>query len=772
MAILAGLAFCSQAFAQTPDHYNKCGNDIHKLAEQYPGFWEAYLQFENNWKEQSQHLDLREMERAVSGKYTIPVVVHVLHIGGTENISRAQIVSQITALNTLFAMESPGLAALSLPPPNFPAFDSVVPYFNGGDTAYISGPGSQMLNRFEFRLATKDPLGNCTDGIVRVYTEKAEDAENSTMFKQLSGWDRSKYFNLWIVKNFPDPSLLGYAQFPFAFGGQFPLTSTDGVALIHTRMGTTGTASGQSGATPTHEAGHWLGLFHIWGDEECGSDGIDDTPIHFGENFSGPGCFPLPKTATCITDTNTTDSALNAQNLVLRYQVGEQWMNFMDYSDENCQWMFSEGQYRKMNVTMEMVAFRGSLSDPANVIATGTDDASQSSLCSAPPVADLWSTDGATNYIKFKLICAGQSLTMRDGTYNNSNPGNSATTRVWDFPGGSPGTSTTAAPVVTYANPGDYDVTITSTNAEGVSTKTRDNYVHVTSNTADESNYVYYEDFEYSTSLYEQGKWMVIDQGIDPANKWEQVTNTGYMSSKCMKMENGNNIIYEKDFLISASYDLTTISGEKLYFKYAGARLSAMPWAYNNDQLRVYVSTNCGENWSLRPIKIDGVTRSIISGDTLYTAGLFPSGFVPTDASQWNEGEVDLASFTSSTNFRVMFEWTSGGPYGNDFYIDQINITNSTSIGVEDELAETDYAIYPNPVNSTSQIYFKLSEDSKVTVDVVDITGRVIKEIFSGNMNAGDQFLELHNADFNAAGIYMVRLNVNGAVATKKVIIE
>lgn len=775
LTLTAGVVLITQAYSQTPQQVHKCGNDIHTLAQQYPDFMKAYHEFEATWEDYKQNVNLRDLERTASGKYIIPVVFHVLHLGGTENISASQCKSNITAMNLLFGMDAPNLSTIS----SFPAFDTLVPYFNGADTCYVSGPGSQLLNRFEFRLATIDPLGNCTDGINRVYTEKCEDAvtSNETRFKQISNWDRSKYFNIWSVSTIESNggnTTLGYAQFPFPNGGQLPLASTDGVALIHQRVGTTGTASGGNAATAVHEAGHWLGLRHIWGDEDCGSDGVDDTPIHFEPNYSGPGCFSLPKAATCYTDTNSTDTAINQMNLLMRYQIGEMWMNFMDYTDDNCMSMFSEEQYRKMNFTMETVSFRGTLSDAANVLATGTDDAAQASPCNAKPIADLWSRDGSNNFIIQKLVCAGGDLTYRDGTYNLSNPGSDPATRSWEFPGGTPATSTLSSPVVVYDTPGVYDATLTSTNADGSNTKTRDNYVIVSSNTADESNYVYYDDFEYSTSLYEQGKWININQGTDPANGWEQTTSVGYLSAKSMVMRNSNNILFEQDFLVSPSYDMTTMTGEKLYFKYSGARKTAQPFITQKDEFRVYVSTNCGETWTVRPIKIDGVSRSVISGDTLYPAGLVPDNFVPTAANQWNEGEVDLsiAPYNVASNLRVMFVWTSGGPYGNDFYIDQVNISNSTAIGIEDNTELTNYSVYPNPVTATSQIYFSLLSDSKVNVDVVDITGRVVQQIFSGDLPSGDQFFDINNADFGSAGIYMVRLTVNGVVATKKIIVE
>ena len=807
LAVAAGLFFCSSAFTQTVDSYNRCGNDIQKMAAQYPGFLEAYQAFESNWEDFKNNADFRWFEQTATGKYVIPVVVHVLHLGGTDNISATQVKSQITALNTFFAMENPGLEALNPSPPNsFPAFDTVVPYFNGVDSTYVIHgwnhqpyncrdtavvlPGHTdtthitvcdtviepdtlyMLNRFEFRLATKDPFGACTDGIVRLYTDKAENAQNETRFKQASNWDRAKYFNIWVIKDFPDPSLLGYAQFPFAFGNQFPLTSTDGIAIIHTAFGTTGTAAGHTGATPTHESGHWLGLFHIWGDADCGSDGIDDTPVHKAPNYSCP-C-TLPKTATCYVDTATTDSSLNAHNLVLRHQVGEQWMNYMDYTDDSGQWMFSEEQYRKMNVSMETIPFRGGVAEMSNLLATGTDDAAQATKCHAAPIADLWSRDGSNNFVIQKLICAGGDLTYKDGTFNLSNPGSVASTPAWSFPGGTPNTSTVASPVVVYNTPGIYDASLTSTNPDGVNTKNRTGYVVVSATTADEQNILYYDDFEYSTSLYEQGKWININQGVDPANGWEQTTSTGYLSSKSMVMRNDNNIIYEQDFLVSASYDMTVITNEKLYFKYAGARKTTNPNFIQKDQLQVYVSTNCGENWTVRPIKVDGVSRTVLSGDTLYSAGLFSTGFVPTAANQWKQAEVDLnvAPYNNASNLRVMFVWTSGGPNGNDFYIDQFNISNSTDIGIEENNFQADYSVYPNPVTATSQIYFKLNKDSRVKVDVLDIAGRVVKEIYSGELQSGEQFMSINNADFNSAGIYMVRLTVDGVVSTKKVIIE
>lgn len=766
----ASVLIASSLYAQQPIQ-GVCGNDIHQMGKDNPEFWKAYNTFEGNYKiyrDNLNNLDPRSFRSTASGKYIIPVVFHVLHKGGAENVSDATLNSQISILNTDFRMGNSGLSGLS----SHPAFDTLVPYFNGADTTYVmyGNDTIDMLNRFEFRLATLDPQGNCTDGIVRVYTEKTDYGDDPTKYKQTSYWDRDKYYNIWVVRDIVKTStqgtILGYAQFPFAFGGQFPLTSTDGVCMRYSAMGA---------GTCTHETGHWLGLFHIWGDATCGSDGIDDTPLHTGPNFSGAGCFPIPKTADCYSDTATTDSVLNALNFHRRDSIGEMWMNFMDYTDDNCLWMFSELQYQKMNVTMESISFRANLSDPANLLATGTDDAAQAQQCAALPIADFWSRDGTNNFIVKKMVCANGNLTFRNGTYNLSGPNSNSETVAWDFPGGTPSTSTTTTPNITYDTPGIYDVTLTATNAEGVNTKTRTGYVHVSSNTADDSKFMYYDDFEYATSYYENGQWVLINEGVNPQNQWEHFSGAGYNSSKCMVMKNDDNIPYEQDFLISPSFDMTTITNDKLLFRYSGARKTNSPWVSQNDRLEVFLSTNCGENWVERNIRVDGVIKSGgLSGDTLYNAGLHPNGFVPDGPSDWKQGEVDItAPYNSATNLRVMFVWTSDGAYGNDFYLDQFQIVDGSSIGLEDEMInENDYKVFPNPVTSVSQIYLNLHNDADVTIDVLDVTGRMIKTIYSGALEAGESYFELSKHDVNAAGVYMVRLNVDGVMSTKKVIIE
>ena len=133
----------------------------------------------------------------------------------------------------------------------------------------------------EFRLATKDPLGEPTSGVNRIQSELTDVPEPRDQVKSLSYWSSNKYLNIWVVKSLPQDNggvSLGYAQFPYDNN-----MATDGVVLISSQF------TNSESATLTHEVGHWLGLRHIWGDAICGNDGIEDTPPQrysngFGDN--------------------------------------------------------------------------------------------------------------------------------------------------------------------------------------------------------------------------------------------------------------------------------------------------------------------------------------------------------------------------------------------------------------------------------------------------------------------------------------------------------
>jgi hypothetical protein len=246
---------------------------------------------------------------------TIPTVVHVVYRTTTENISDAQVQSQIDVLNADFkALNSD----LSLTPSLF--------------TGVIGNP------EIEFCLATQDPSGNATTGINRKSTTVTSWGTNDNVKKTAQGgvdpWNAANYLNIWVCNI--GGGILGYAQFP---GGP---ASTDGVVLDYRYTGTLGTATApyHKGRTGTHEVGHWLNLRHIWGDATCGSDLVSDTPVH---NTSNGGCPAYPHYSTCSG------------------APVEMTMNYMDYTYDACMYMFSQGQKTRMRAVLEGSGSRSSL---------------------------------------------------------------------------------------------------------------------------------------------------------------------------------------------------------------------------------------------------------------------------------------------------------------------------------------------------------------------------------------------------------------------------
>ena len=255
---------------------------------------------------------IKPMIRAAPKVVTIPVVVHVVYNTSEQNISEEQIHSQIFILNEDYRMRNSDIS--SVPEP----FRSLC------EDSYV-----------EFKLACKDPYGKPTNGITRTHTDSnsfdTDDAVKYSTRGGIDAWPSDKYLNMWVCKL--GGGLLGYAQFP---GG--PL-ETDGVVITYTAFGNLGTATPpfNLGRTATHEVGHWLNLYHIWGDDTwlpdacSGSDNVDDTPNQEGPNYGCP-----------------TFSHISCNNS----PHGDMFVNYMDYTDDGCMFMFTKGQVSRIESTL------------------------------------------------------------------------------------------------------------------------------------------------------------------------------------------------------------------------------------------------------------------------------------------------------------------------------------------------------------------------------------------------------------------------------------
>ena len=263
---------------------------------------------------ESHHLEFLRTKGTYArvGVTVIPVVVHVVYNTAAQNISDAQIQSQIAVLNLDYRMQNADIT-------NVPAVFKPL----------------EADPRIEFALATMDPANNPTTGITRTSTAVTSFTDDDKVKHASSGgadaWDRDHYLNLWVCPL--GGGLLGYAQFP---GGP---ADTDGVVITYNGFGNTGTAAVpfNLGRTATHEIGHFLNLHHLWGDQASNpsctlSDQVGDTPTQSGPNFGKPA-FPH---VSCNNGPN-----------------GDIFVDYMDYVDDAAMFMFTVGQVARMQSCLD-----------------------------------------------------------------------------------------------------------------------------------------------------------------------------------------------------------------------------------------------------------------------------------------------------------------------------------------------------------------------------------------------------------------------------------
>ncbi len=333
--------------------------------------------------------------------YIIPVVFHVVHNYGSENISYDQIADGVRIMTEDFRLQNP-------------------------DTSQIIDEFKQIAGdaKIEFRLAKIDPWGNCTNGVTR--TQSYETSNGGEQIKDIApSWPRSQYLNIWVVKSIPG-GVAGYSYYPGTVGdGQ------DGILITHSYVGSIGTGSVGRSRTLTHETGHYLNLAHPWGstnDPEVASnceidDGIEDTPNTIGNT-------------SCNLYHESCGSLDNVQN-------------HMDYA--YCSRMFTNGQGEVMRAVLNSgVSDRDQLWQESNLIATGVLNPETAEIC--PPIADF-SFDVSAG-------CEGFMVNYTDLTYQTD----SISSYAWSFEGGTPSVSSERNPSVNYETEGLYDVSLTVVN--------------------------------------------------------------------------------------------------------------------------------------------------------------------------------------------------------------------------------------------------------------------------------------------------------------------
>jgi hypothetical protein len=318
---------------------------------------------------------------AVSGNnrtiVTVPVVFHVVYNTAEQNISDAQLQSQVAALNEDFT--------------NTNADGANVP------SVFQSLRGNA---NFHFALAARDPNGNATTGITRTSTSvTAFGNDGAVCFTNQGGhdaWPTGQYLNIWVCNK---SGGAGYSTYPWSNS-----PSTDGVYVKYNYVGRVGpwinNWNYQKGRTVTHEVGHWFGLIHIWGDVACGNDLVNDTPPQGSSNSS---CPTFPHMSSCSLNSN-----------------GDMYMNYMDYTNDNCRNMFSLLQVTRMlgylNGTPRVSLLTSLGAVPPSTSVCNVPAGLNASVTSSSATL-TWASTGALSYnVKYKSTSSSTWTTVSSAT--------------------------------------------------------------------------------------------------------------------------------------------------------------------------------------------------------------------------------------------------------------------------------------------------------------------------------------------------------------------
>lgn len=690
--------FLQPVFGQEIKH---CGSTKAEknILEKYPDLIPEI----NSLNDYLNSINLSNLEKTRQNKYIIPIVFHVIHNYGIENISDAQIYDAVRILNNDFNLRNSDTVAI------VPAFQSLKANVN-----------------FEFRLARKDPEGNCTNGIDRIVSYKTYQADDQS---KLNPWNRNYYFNVWVVNSIGDEGVAGYAYKPATANY---LYYYDGVIILHNYVGSIGTGAMFSSRALTHEIGHCMNLDHTWGGTNnpgvaCGDDGVQDTP-----------------------ETKGHDNCNNIVDNTCNPPIIENLQNYMEYAycPSN---MFTLGQKDRMTTAVTVnIAQRKFLVSAQAQYWSGVDQ----NVMDCAPKADF--------NVNKQFACIGNAFQFKNQSYNDTINGFN-----WNFgTNSSPQTSTNTIVNVSFNSTGWKDISLVANSNAGSNTKFKNSYVYV----ADPTGKNVVGQINSFEDINDYAQWPIFNY-FNNNFKWEFYDKGGvYSGGRALRYRGfddrtapANYVLSSRgdyDDIISPAFDLSSLTTGNAYLNFMLAGATRANIGGIGDTLIISYSSNCGSSWNKLASYYAGL---------LINNGTTNVDFEPSSGTSWAGKSISLpgAALTNSTFFKLRY---TAGEESNNVYIDNFEI-NSTPVAIDDKEGNiASIQLVPNPTNNKSFLQIIAKRNTRGTVVVTNAIGQYM---YNKSIELkSNEFSEIELAEFLHSGIYYVLINLDGKPITKKLIVN
>jgi len=498
--------------------------------------------------------------------------------------------------------------------------------------------------------------------------------------------------------------------------------------------GCAGYASYNLGRTATHEVGHYLGLPHIWGDGACGvDDGFGDTPTSAAEYY---GC-PTIGASSCTTD--------------------DMYMNYMDYVNDACMYMFSEDQAVLMNNTASNITWgsnkcSATVTYPTAILPVGCVtaalDAGVIAHVSPAPNSSACSAGGSvTPQVTIQNI---GSTTLTSATISYEVNGGTAVTYNWT--GSLVQAATENVTLPSYTEPaGVYTFESYTSSPNGSADENGSNDGITTNHQTVTAQFIpFSEDFE-DASFNPTNSGLTTYNPDSDAFVWVlgnvSANGTGGVSAffnnySGSAASNPNGTI---DQLRTPIFDFSTTTDATLTFDVAYARYDASFF----DGLEVFVSTDCGNTYTTSIYYVEGAALATAPDNT--------AAFIPT-AGDWNNISIDLSAYDNAPTLSIAI--TNVSSWGNNLFVDNINVTGTT-LSTTDINGNFEVSVYPNPTSD----YITIKSPSKITeVKMYDMLGKLILT----NTKSTDKI----NVSSLQTGAYILKIYSDKGQQIKRLIIE